>query len=332
MITTSAPEPDGHVLGLDPLTSTEVALRSWSLDWPTLICASVLVGLYLVGWARLRRIDRAWPVGCTSAFLLGALLFVVSTQSFLGVYADTLFWVRATQLSAVFLVVPLLLALGRPLSLALAAFEKEAEPAWLSSGLARLIGHPVVGSGVLLVLPWIVFFSPWFEATMRSEIVDDLTLLLLLVAGYLYYWTRLQVDPVPRRFPPILSLFIAFGEVVANAALGLALITGAGIIAPDYYAEIARAWGPSVAMDQKIGGGWYWTFGHVAGIPFVVITFWLARRTDAAEAVQIDTVLDLRHADEGERIAPWWEADERFAHLRGDASGVEPGTERGREA
>jgi cytochrome c oxidase assembly factor CtaG len=311
-------EPDGRADGLEPLTSTEVALRAWSPDWPMLAVGAILTVLYLVGRARVRRDHGRWPMGCTIAFLAGVLLFVASTQSFLGVYADTLFWVRATQLSAVFLVVPLLLALGRPLSLATTALNRPSHPAWLTGRPAHVMGHPIVGSGLLLVLPWVVFFSPWFEATMRSEVVDDLTLLVMLLAGYLYYWTRLQVDPVPRRFPPMLSLFIAFGEVVANAALGLALITGAGIIAPDYYAEVARSWGPSIAMDQKLGGGWYWTLGHVAGIPFVVITFWLARRTDAAEAAQIDVVLDRRHADEGERIAPWWEADKRFAHLAGE--------------
>lgn len=307
------------VAQLEPLTSGEAAWRGWTVDWPMLALALALSIGYLGCVARAKHRGQHWPWYRTVAFMSGTVSLVLVTHSFLGTYSDTLFWVRATMVSAVFIFVPLLLALGMPLSLLAAGTAPNARAAastLLRSRPARLLGHPFVGSGLFLVLPWIYFFSPWYEATLRTEAVDVLTLTVFLVLGFAYYWTRLQLDPVPVRYAQVLSMFIGIGEVIANAALGLALVTGGGVIAPAYYAEVARDWGPSLTLDQKIGGGWYWLVGHIAGIPFIVVAFWLARRADVQTAREVDAVLDELHAGEGPMVKPWWESDPRFAHLR----------------
>ncbi|MGQ0631544.1 MAG: cytochrome c oxidase assembly protein [Sporichthyaceae bacterium] len=278
-----------------------------------LAVTALLAVLYMCGLVRLRASGKRWPVNRTIAFGSGLVALVLVTHGFIGVYADTLFYARATLIPAVFIVVPLFLALGRPLTLAAATLPERharAARAALRSKAGRALGYPSVGSTLMLGLPWVIFFSPWFEAMMRVEAVDVATLVLLLGLGFLYYWTRLQVDPVPRRYPQILSMFIGLGEVIANAALGLALITGGGLIAADYYADLARDWGPSLALDQKIGGGWYWLVGHIAGIPFVMIAFWLARRDDVVIASRVDAELDRRYAGET-LLRPWWESDGR---------------------
>ncbi|MGQ0843399.1 MAG: cytochrome c oxidase assembly protein [Sporichthyaceae bacterium] len=306
------------VTTVEPLTSVRVALTTWEWDWPMLAVALALAMLYGRGLMLLRSRQIAWPVGRAVAFGSGLGVLLLVTHSFVGAYADVLFWARATLLPAVFILVPLLLALGRPLSLAaevLPAGVRRRAGVLLRSRGVVLAAHPLGGSLVFLVLPWVIFFSPWFEATMRYEALDVATLLLLLGFGFAYYWTRLQLDPVPRTYPQILSMFIGLGEVIANAALGLALITGAQVIASDYYAALARGWGPSIEADQKSGGGWYWIVGHVAGIPFVVLAFLLARREDRRLARRVDAELDRRHADQGDLVAPWWESDPRFAHL-----------------
>ncbi|WP_245541678.1 cytochrome c oxidase assembly protein [Sporichthya polymorpha] len=310
---------------LEPLTSTTAAWRGWTTDWPMLAVAVGLSLAYLAGVHRAKRLGARWPWYRTAAFLSGTGSLVLITHSFLGAYADTLFWARATMVSAVFIVVPLLLALGMPLSLVAAGMSpshRRAAADLLRSSAARRLGHPFFGAALFLVLPWIYFFSPWFEATLRHEVADVLSLTTLLFLGFVYYWTRLQLDPVPARYPQLLSMFIGMGEVIANAALGLALITGGGVIAPDFYAEVARDWGPTLAMDQKIGGGWYWLVGHIAGIPFIIIAFWLARLADAQTAREVDAVLDELHVDEGPMVRPWWESDPRFTHLR---TGGRPG-------
>ena len=50
----------------------------------------------------------------------GLLALVVTTMSFLGAYAHTLFWVTAAQTALLLTVVPVLLVLGAPVSLLVA--------------------------------------------------------------------------------------------------------------------------------------------------------------------------------------------------------------------
>ena len=56
------------------------------------------------------------------AFYLGGLgVLVIATMSFLGVYQGVLFYIRSVQTILLLLVVPLFMALGRPLTLITAA-------------------------------------------------------------------------------------------------------------------------------------------------------------------------------------------------------------------
>ena len=98
------------------------ALGSWTLDPWTLAGLLVLGGGYVAGLRALRRRGMAWPGGRTFAFCgLGLGFTVLATMSFVGVYQPVLFYVRSVQTILFLLVIPLFLALGRPLSLFIAA-------------------------------------------------------------------------------------------------------------------------------------------------------------------------------------------------------------------
>ena len=96
------------------------AFTEWTLDPWMLALVLVLGGGYL---AALRR-QPDWPMARRIWFLgLGLGFLVVATMSWVGVYQPVLFWVRAVQTVLLVLVVPLFLALGRPISLAIAVFH-----------------------------------------------------------------------------------------------------------------------------------------------------------------------------------------------------------------
>ena len=87
-----------------------------------LVAVLVAAGLYLAGMRRLRRAGQAWPAARAVAFLAGGTgAVVLATMSFLGVYQGVLFSARAVQNVLLLLVAPLFLALGRPLTLLIAA-------------------------------------------------------------------------------------------------------------------------------------------------------------------------------------------------------------------
>jgi cytochrome c oxidase assembly factor CtaG len=172
---------------------------------------------------------------------------------------------------------------------------------------------------------------------------------VLLATGYLYFWTFLRVDQVPKNYNRAVSMWITAAQVVGDAFFGIAVIADQNLIALHYYQALHRPFGPTFATDQVLGGGVLWILGDFVGVPFLAAQFIHAMREDKAEAARIDAELDARDAataatrqaareavretvaqvtgrdpgtavdalaDEVEDAAerPWWEDDPRFAN------------------
>ena len=331
------------------------ALTEWTLDPWALAFIMLLGGLYLAGVRRVRQSRgpmpgpsarsgfppggagpsrtspaASWPAGRVVAFCgLGLGFAVLATMSFVGVYQPVLFYVRSVQTILLLLVVPLFLALGRPLSLAIAALPGLGPRlrAGIRSRAAVILTFPAISTTVLILVPFVLYFSPWYAAGFSSTLVRDLTYLALLVPGFVFFWTLLRVDPVPKAYPYLVALWITGAEVVGDAVLGLAVIADQSLIAGAYYHALARPWGPGLASDQVIGGGALWVLGDLVGLPFLAAQLIQMIREDEAEATAIDAELDAAAAagaadaagtTAGTSVAPagsrpWWESDPRFA-------------------
>lgn len=319
--------------GPPPLTLT-ATVTQWTLDVPTILLVVLLGGVYLRA-VRTQRRETPWSRGRSGAFLGGLILILLCGVSFLGTYGDILFWARATQVIVLLMVAPLGLALGAPLELALATTSAGTQArlrALLASRVARVLTFPATASALLIAAPWVLYFTGWYQATLTNEAVDELTRLLLLGIGFLYFYSRLQLDPVPHRYPHLISICITFVEVIFDAALGLVLWLGPHLIAHDYYQALGRDWGPSLRLDQIIGAGVLWLIGDLAGVPFLAALVNRMQHDDEREAAEIDRVLDEREAatagtvatpsvDTASQPAPlWWENDpilaERFRRDR----------------
>jgi cytochrome c oxidase assembly factor CtaG len=283
------------------------AFTEWTLDPWALGFVLLLTGLYLLGARRVRRSGAAWPAGRTVAFCgLGLGFFVIATMSWVGVYQPVLFWVRAVQTILMLLAIPLFFALGRPLTLMTAALPRLGPrvEAGIRSQAAKVMTFPAITTLVLIIVPFLLYFTAWYEAGFHSVAVRELTYLALMVPGFVFFWT-------------LLALWVTGFEVVADAVLGLAVITYQGLIAGAYYHALARPWGPSLATDQVLGGGTLWILGDLVGLPFLAAQLIQMMREDASEAAAIDADLDARETSgaagadaPGER--PWWESDPRF--------------------
>jgi cytochrome c oxidase assembly factor CtaG len=306
------------------------AFTSWRLDPWTLTAVVLLGAAYLLGARRVRARGTPWPRGRTFAFCgLGLGFAVIATMSSIGVYQPVLFYIRSVQTILLLLVVPLFAALGRPLSLIIATvprFGRRLET-MIGSRVARVLTFPLVTTLVLVLTPFLVYFTAWYAAGFRSGLIAQLTHLALLVPGFVFFWTLLRVDPVPKAYPYLVALWITAAEVIGDAILGIAVIADTNLIAGPYYHALARPWGPSLATSQVIGGGVLWILGDIVGLPFLAAQLIQMIREDEAEAKVVDAELD---AVEAARTAvvqtvttqteaapaatrPWWETDRRFA-------------------
>ncbi|MBE1498437.1 cytochrome c oxidase assembly factor CtaG [Amycolatopsis lexingtonensis] len=276
-----------------------------TFDVPALLAVLVLGTLYV----RAAR-GRGWPPGRTTAFLTGLATIVVVTCSPLAVYDTTFFWVRAVQTITLLMITPLLLAMGAPIRLLL-----DTVPArWLRrhgrGRLARALTFPPVVTLTLVVPVLVLYLTPLYDLVLCSPVADGLVRVVLVLAGFTYFWTRLGLDPTPRRDPHLVSVWIAFTEVVFDGALGLVLWLGP-LLAPAHYAAAHLGRGPDPRTDQIIGAGVLWIGGDVAGLPFIAALFVRWARDDERRAKRIDAQLDEEAASAPPAL--WWEQDPALA-------------------
>ncbi|WP_328444661.1 cytochrome c oxidase assembly protein [Amycolatopsis sp. NBC_00438] len=281
-----------------------------TFDVPAVLVVLALGGLYLR--ATRHRAVR-WPPGRTAAFLTGLATILVVTCSPLAFYDRTFFWVRAVQTVTLLMITPLLLALGAPIRLLL-----DVTPArWLRrhgrGPVARALTFPPVITLALVAPVLVLYLTPLYDLTLSSAVVDGLARAVLVLSGFLYFWTRLGLDPTPRADPHLVSVWIAFTEVVFDGALGLVLWLGP-LLAPAHYEAAHPGRGPDPRTDQIVGAGVLWIGGDVAGLPFVIALFVRWARDDERRAKQIDVQLDEEAAAGAASTSGlWWENDPALA-------------------
>jgi cytochrome c oxidase assembly factor CtaG len=317
-----------------PQLTVSRAFTTWTLDPWSLAGILLLGGLYLAGTVAMRRSGRDWPVGRTISFCgLGLGFAAIATMSSIGVYQPVLFYIRSVQTVLFLLVVPLFLALGRPLTLIIETvpwFGPRLKRA-ITSRAARLALFPAITTFVLVLTPFFVYFTPWYAAGFRSVLVAQITHIALAVPGFLFFWTLLRVDPVPRAYPYVMALWITAAEVIGDAVLGLAVIADTNLIAGSYYRALGSPWTAHLPTSQVLGGGVLWILGDIVGLPFLAAQLIQMIREDESEAKVIDAELDAADAaaalvvtsssephaavvEAGQPPAqrPWWESDSRF--------------------
>jgi cytochrome c oxidase assembly factor CtaG len=280
--------------GPPELTVTR-ALTEWTLDPWMLALIVLLGGAYLAGVHRAPEWSVARPIWFCG---LGLGFLVIATMSWVGVYQSVLMYPRAVQTVLLVLVVPLFLALGRPLTLLSTVFPRAGArlAAVIRSHPARILTFPAITTFALVAVPFVMYFTSWYTAVFHSTTVRELTYLVLMVPGFVFFWTLLRVDPVPKQYPYAVSMWITGAAVIGDAFFGVAVIADQNLIGASYFHALARPWGPTLATDQVIAGGVLWILGDLVGLPFLAAQLIHMMREDESDAARIDAELDAQQA------------------------------------
>jgi cytochrome c oxidase assembly factor CtaG len=285
--------------GLPPFDLGRV-FTDWVLD-PFLFVVLVWVaGSYLFGvWVLRSRGDR-WPVWRTMSFVvLGMGLFGFATMSGLGAYDTTLLSVHMVQHMLLSMLVPLLLALGAPVTLMLRTLPARPRGwllAVLGSPVAKVLTFAPLTFVLFVVSPWALYFTGWYDASLRSTYVHEMTHLHLVLVGSLFFWPLLGTDPVPGRVGYPFRLMTVFLTLPFHAFLGVTIMGQQELIGGSWYralpAEAGLTWLPDPADDQHLAGGILWGSGDLVGLVFLGVLFTQWVRSSMREAAREDRRLD----------------------------------------
>ncbi|MGU3425113.1 cytochrome c oxidase assembly protein [Microbacterium paraoxydans] len=216
---------DGHD---DPprLPGLDADATGGGIDVLPFLALVLLLGaavLYLVALRRAR--DRSpWPRPRTAAWMSGLLCAAVGTVGPFAALAHSSFPVHMAGHVLVGMLAPLLLVLGRPVSVALRALpvtEARALSRVLRSAPIRVLTHPVVAGTLNIGGLWLLYATPLFPLMHASPWLHAAVHLHVLLTGYLFTASILGLDPDPHRASvtvraSVLIVFIAAHSILAK--------------------------------------------------------------------------------------------------------------------
>src|SRR5690606_33382230 len=264
------PSPVEVAIGYDLAGPPTVAriLFDWRFDLIFGTAAILLAVLYLLAVRRLRRRGDAWPFGRTLAWVLGCALLLFTTSSGLGRYMPAMFSVHMIAHMLLSMLVPVLLALGGPVTLALRALPvagRGAPPGpreWLLAALhsppSRFFTHPLVATVMFVVGFYGLYFGGLFDVAAKEHAAHVAMNIHFLLSGYLFYWVAIGVDPPPRQVPHLAKVGMVFASLPLHAFFGVALMGMKNILAERFYRSLLLDWHTDLAADQRLGGAIAW--------------------------------------------------------------------------
>ena len=292
------------LIGYD-LTAPPTALRllvDWRFDLIYGTAALVLAAVYLAGVRRLRRRGDAWPPGRTLAWLFGCAALLVATSSGIGRYGPAMFSVHMAEHMILSMLVPILLVLGAPVTLALRALPPAGRAGppgpreWLLAAVhspwARFFTHPLVALPVFVGSYYVLYFSGLFAAALPVHGAHVFMNLHFLVTGLLFFWPLIGIDPAPRRLPPPARLGVLFASVPFHAFFGVALMSAGTVIGGAFYRALALPWVTDPLRDQQTGGGLAWASGELPLLLVVIVLLVQWSRQDERSARRDDRRAD----------------------------------------
>ncbi len=295
------------------------AFEPWRLatEWDLNLLWALLAGFgaffYLAGVVRLHRRGDTWPVHRTILWSLGMLTLLLVTSSGLAVYERYLFSVHMLGHMVLSMGIPVMLVLGAPVTLAARAIHARTDGSrgpreWIlaivHSRFAGVVGHPLVASVVFAVSLLVFYYSPLFSWAVSDHLGHQWMILHFLLSGYLFVNALIGVDPAPYRPPYPIRLIILLATMAFHAFFGLSLITGTGLLLPEWFGAMGREWGQTPLADQQTGGGIAWSVGEIPTLVLAMLVVWSWSRADGRESKRRDRKADR----DGEADLAAWNA------------------------
>lgn len=298
-----------HGVELPPPFTAGRLLTEWTFAPSIILPVLLAAGLYVWGVRRLTARGVPWPASRTILWFVGLAVILLATSSAVGVYDSALFSMHSIQHMLLQMIAPAPLGMAAPVTLALRTLPPRPRRVLLAvvhNRYVRRVSHPLVAYGLFVVSPFVLVYSRLFEVSLTNDLVHNLTHVHFLLVGALLYWPLLGVDPLPNPLPFVFRLLLVLGLGPAHIVLGIPIMLRDDLVAPEYFMQVAAAWGTDPLDDQRTGGGLLWVFGDIVVIFMLFGMFLQWNRSEEREQRRIDRHLDRAYGKDTATTPPWW--------------------------
>ena len=312
--TTSAPQSAAGIrLAADPVVgitgismpkapSLNRILLAYVPDATILGFLLLITALYILGVVVLKRRGDEWPVGRTIAFAISVALVDFATSGGIGVYAHFAFSYHMLGHMILGMIAPIGFVLSAPITLALRTLPQGRTPeerglrgtliTVIHSRYSIIMTNPVVALALFDGSLFALYMTPLFGKLMQSHAGHVLMDFHFLLAGYLFFYVIVGIDPNPRKIPHIVRIIVLFAAMSIHAFFSIALLSTTTLLDGGYFASLHRPWNTNLLADQHLGGSIGWLLGEIPILLALIATFIQWMRDDSREARRIDRAAD----------------------------------------
>ena len=279
---------------------------------PLFLLAGLAAGaLYLVGVARLRRRGDAWPWGRTISWLLGVAAFLWATNAGIAAYANIAAGLHMGQHMALTMLIPILLVMGAPATLALRALRPRSGAGWgprewlvyaLHCPVAVVLTNPLVVMVLYFAGLYGLYLSGLFGSLMGSHVGHVAMQTHFVLSGYLFYWILIGIDPRPRLLPYWQRFMLLVISSALHGFFAVIIMMSEAPVAAEWFSAVQPPWVTDLLQDTVLGGQAAWAIGE---FPLLIVAIALAvqwSRSDERDARRMDRQADR---DGGQELASY---------------------------
>jgi cytochrome c oxidase assembly factor CtaG len=282
----------------DPQAS--VLLLTWQVQWASFVALALQLGAlvwYVASVRRLAAKGRSWSPLRTVCFVIGILVAAYATEGGIAHYEASNFTAHAVQVFLLINIVPALLALGAPITLALQSSSPRTANSLLKvlhSWWARALTQPLVAFGLAMGMAFTYFLTPLYAISERHPVFLTFLHLLFAVVVLALWILIVGQDKLPRRLGYGMRFALAFLLAPFNLALGQAI---ANVAQPLYPAANTLA-------DTHAGGNVFLGLTELFAVVVIALLFVEWAREEERMAVRADRQLDAALAVARSAIEP----------------------------
>jgi putative copper resistance protein D len=277
-------------------------LSAYSPDGTMLGFLLLITALYIYGVVVLSRRGDKWPVGRTIAFAISVSLVDFATSGGIGVYAHFAFSYHMLGHMILAMIAPIGFVLSAPITLALRTLPQGRTPeergirgtliSIIHSKYSVIITNPIVALALFDGSLFVLYMTPLFGKLMQSHSGHFAMDIHFLLAGYLFFYVIVGIDPNPRKIPHIVRIIVLFAAMSIHAFFSIALLSTTSLLDGGYFGSLHRLWNTNLLADQHTGAALGWMMGEIPILLALVATFIQWIRVDTREARRIDRAAD----------------------------------------
>jgi putative copper resistance protein D len=156
----------------------------------------------------------------------------------------------------------------------------------------RIVSNAVVASVIFVGSFYVLYFTELFPIFMSSHWGHIFMGVHFLLAGSLFFWSLIGVDPGPNRPPYIVRVVILLVVIPLHSFFNIAVLASNAVIAEDWYLGLQRPYAQDLLADQQLGASLAWALGEIPVVIVMIAIFVQWVRSDEREARRTDRAQD----------------------------------------